>query len=98
MLQFASHASRLLRRCLLALAAVGAAAAQVSQPCSINITVTLRNFNEAGAGPGGNPDFGFLLEPANRSDKKIVKAVLPASGLPAHRPATGFNTSTTHSE
>lgn len=87
-----------LRRCrlLLALAAVGAAAAQT--PCSTTFTVTLRNFNKAGAGPGGNPDFGFLPEPANVNDRKIVKAVLPAAGQPSYRPATSFNTSTTHSE
>ena len=88
-------------RWLLSLAAIaarlGSAAAQ-AQPCSISFTVTLRNFNKAGAGPAGNPDYGFLPEPANVNDRKIVKAVLPAAGQPAYRPATGFNTTTTHSE
>lgn len=88
-------------RWLLTLAAVaaslGSAAAQ-AQPCSIDFTVTLRNFNKAGAGPAGNPDYGFLPEPANVNDRKIVRAVLPAAGQPAYRPATGFKTTTTHSE
>ena len=88
-------------RCLLSLAALaanlGGIAAQ-AQPCSIAFTVTLRNFNKAGAGPAGNPDYGFLPEPANVNDRKIARAVLPAAGQPAYRPATGFNTTTTHSE
>jgi hypothetical protein len=78
-------------------ASLGGAAAQ-AQPCSTSFTVALRNFNKAGTGPAGNPDFGFLPEPANINDRKIVKAVLPAAGQPAYRPATGFNTTTTHSE
>jgi hypothetical protein len=90
----------LTHRWLLALAAAAAslAGAAAQSPCSTAFTVTLRNFNKAGAGPAGNPDFGFLPEPANVNDRKIVQAVLPASGRPAYRPATGFNTTTTHSE
>jgi len=84
------------RRCVLLLAAAGCAAAQ--QGCSINSTVTLRNFNKAGAGANGNPDFGFLPEPADVSDKRIVKATLSAAAKPVYSPATGFNTTTTHSK
>lgn len=82
-------------RCLLALAALAVAA---GQDCFVNFTVTLHNFNKAGAGANGNPDFGFLPEPANVSDKKIVKATLSAAKKPVYSPATGFNTTTTHSE
>ena len=64
----------------------------------MNFTVTLRNFNKAGAGPAGNPDYGFLPEPANAIDKKIVKVTLSAAKKPVYNPATGFNTTTTHSE
>lgn len=81
---------------MLLLAAAGCAAAQ--QGCSVNFTVTLRNFNKAGAGANGNPDFGFLPEPADVSDKRIVKATLSAADKPVYSPATGFNTTTTHSK
>eukprot|EP00208_Stichococcus_sp_RCC1054_P006162 CAMPEP_0206137638 /NCGR_PEP_ID=MMETSP1473-20131121/2729_1 /ASSEMBLY_ACC=CAM_ASM_001109 /TAXON_ID=1461547 /ORGANISM="Stichococcus sp, Strain RCC1054" /LENGTH=705 /DNA_ID=CAMNT_0053530825 /DNA_START=617 /DNA_END=2734 /DNA_ORIENTATION=- len=84
-----------LLRC--SVAAVLLVAAHVQAQCNLNITVTFRNFNAVGAGPNANPDFGFLPEPANIPDTAIIRNTIGADKKPVYSPASGFNTTTTHS-